>query len=73
VRRADGDGPLAARSLAKAARVFVPKGQPFTDDHIGAAMMAANRPGPPAEPPWIVSRLSGARRGPSTSRIPKNV
>jgi uncharacterized protein YaiI (UPF0178 family) len=32
------DIPLAARSLAKAARVLDPKGHPFTDNEIGAAL-----------------------------------
>jgi uncharacterized protein len=32
------DIPLAARCLANGARVLSPKGQPFTDDDIGAAL-----------------------------------
>ena len=32
------DIPLAARCLAKGARVLSPKGQPFTDNDIGAAL-----------------------------------
>jgi uncharacterized protein YaiI (UPF0178 family) len=32
------DIPLAARCLAKEARVLSPKGQPFTDNDIGAAL-----------------------------------
>src|SRR5439155_139906 len=32
------DIPLAARCLAKGARVLDPKGKPFTDSHIGSAL-----------------------------------
>ena len=32
------DIPLAARCLAKGARVLDPKGKPFTDNHIGSAL-----------------------------------
>jgi uncharacterized protein YaiI (UPF0178 family) len=36
------DIPLAARCLAKEARVLDPKGQPFTDNDIGAAVAMRN-------------------------------